>query len=375
MTHLKLPFTHLLPRKVISGQNARNLDHCKHRPSCPGAGLPGISASAGAILTFLLLILCLSGCRRQNPDVSASVSDIGFFFDTVVELRLNGTDDQSLIDKCFEKMGQFESLFSRTREGSDVWKINHSAGNPVEISDDTAAMIELAKHYYELSDGAFDITVAPYTEIWDFQNNPGIIPEEKTIAEARSHVGFPLLHLDGSTVTLDDPQAAIDLGGIAKGYIADRLKEYLLSQGIESGYINLGGNMLTIGTKPGNVPWNIGIRKPFAEASDIITAVKVDGLSVVTSGTYERYFEKDGTIYHHILDPANGHPVQNGLQSVTILSSSSADGDALSTSCFVLGLDRGMELAESLDGIEALFITDDGELHYSSGFPVHSRDQ
>ncbi len=320
-----------------------------------------------AALLLLSLALCLGGCRRQDP--SAQISDIGFYFDTVVELRLNGTDDQSLIDECFDKMKEYEALLSRTREGSDVWRINHSAGEPVEVSDDTAALIALAQKYYELSDGAFDITVAPYLTIWDFPNNPGKVPAAASLAAARIHVGLPLLRLEGNTVTLDDPRASIDLGGIAKGYIADRLKEYLAGKGVTSGYINLGGNMLAIGTKPGGVPWNIGIRRPFGEASDTITTVKIDGLSVVTSGPYERYFEKDGTIYHHILNPTDGYPVQNGLSSVTILSRSSADGDALSTSCFVLGLERGMELIESLDGIEALFITDDEELHYSSGFP------
>ncbi len=322
---------------------------------------------AGILPVVLLFALCLCGCRRQDP--SAQISDVGFYFDTVVELRLNGTSDQKLIDRCFEKMGQYEALLSRTREGSDVWKINHSAGKPVEVSDDTAALIALAQKYYELSDGAFDITVAPYVTIWDFPNNTGQIPAEASIAAARIHVGLPLLHLDGNTVTLDDPRASVDLGGIAKGYIADRLKEFLEEEGVTSGYINLGGNMLTIGSKPGDIPWNIGIRRPFGEASDTIATVKVDGLSVVTSGPYERYFEKDGKIYHHILDPASGYPVWNGLASVTILSESSADGDALSTACFVLGLERGMELIESLDDIEALFVTEDGELCYSSGFP------
>lgn len=324
-------------------------------------------------------IFCLAGCSKQDSSASTAelepsvfITDLGFYFDTIVELRLNGTENQELINECFHMMNEYESLLSRTREGSDIWNINHSGGQPVKVSDDTAALIELAQKYYELSDGALDITVAPYIELWDFQNNPGNVPTDSDIAAAREHVGFSLLHLDRNTVTLDDPDAAIDLGAIAKGYIADRLKDYLESNGIISGYINLGGNMLTIGTKPGNALWNIGIRKPFGEVSEIVTTVKIDGLSVVTSGTYERYFEKDGIIYHHILNPLNGYPVQNGLLSVTILSESSADGDALSTTCFVLGLERGMELIESLDDIEAMFITDDREFHYSSGFPQTS---
>ncbi|MDO4323750.1 MAG: FAD:protein FMN transferase [Lachnospiraceae bacterium] len=312
-----------------------------------------------------------SSSASGAPQISGeSISDTGFYFDTVVTIKLNGTSDKTILRDCFDKMAEYEALLSRTREGSDIWNVNHSGGQPVEVSDETAALIELAMKYAELSDGAFDITVAPYLTLWDFQNNSGSVPPDETIAAAREHVGLSLLHLEGNTVTLDDPEAAIDLGGIAKGYIADHLKELLAEKGIQSAWINLGGNVLAIGQKPDGTNWNIGIRNPFGEATDIIAIVKTADQSVVTSGTYERFFEKDGTIYHHILNPKNGYPVQNGLKSVTILSDSSADGDALSTTCFVLGMKRGMELVESLDGIEAMFVTDDREIQYSSGFPV-----
>ncbi len=331
----------------------------------------------GIALILLTGFVCLLGFLSRtlparfslSSDPYASVSDIGFYFDTVVELQLNGTGDHRLIDECFDLMKNYESLLSRTREGSDVWKINHSSGEPIEISDDTAALIRLSQKYYELSGGAFDITVAPYTALWDFQNNPGNVPGDEELAAAGRHVGLAHLHLAGNTVTLDDPAAAIDLGGIAKGYIADRVKELLVGRGIRSGCINLGGNLLAIGTKPDGELWNIGIRRPFAEVSDVITTVRIDDLSVVTSGVYERYFEADGMLFHHILDPESGRPVRNGLYSVTILSESSADGDALSTACFVLGREDGMRLVESLENTEALFISDDLSLHYSPGFP------
>lgn len=310
-----------------------------------------------------------SGSAADTGKISsASISDTGFYFDTVVTIKLNGTEDTDILQDCFDEMAKYESLLSRTREGSDIWNINHSGGKPVEVSDETSALIELAMKYSKLSDGAFDITVAPYIDLWDFQNNPGNVPADEVIAAAREHVGISNLQLDGNTVTLQDPKGAIDLGGIAKGYIADRLKELLAEKGIRSAWINLGGNVLAMGIKPDGSDWKIGIRDPFGEATDIITIVKVADRSVVTSGTYERFFEKDGTIYHHILNPKNGYPVQNGLKSVTILSDSSADGDALSTTCFVLGLERGMELIESLDDVEAMFVTDDGEMHCSSGF-------
>lgn len=322
-----------------------------------------------AVSGLLFYFACAYFTDTAFAQTSASISDTGFYFDTVVTIRLDGTQDETILEEAFAQMARYEAILSRTCEGSDVWNINHSGGQTVEVHDETAELLALALDYAALSDGAFDITIAPYIDLWDFQNNPGNVPSHDMIAQAGKHIGISGLHLNGTTVTLDDPDASIDLGGIAKGYIADRIKEFLLEKGITSAFINLGGNVLTIGTKPDGQLWNIGIRDPFLTASDIISIVKIDDQSVVTSGTYERFFEKNGTVYHHILDPHTGYPVQNGLKSVTILSDSSADADALSTTCFVLGLDKGMELIESLDYAEAMFLTEEKEIHYSNGFP------
>ncbi len=310
------------------------------------------------------------GCALAQPS-DDYISRTGFFLDTVVTLKLYDTDDESLLDECFALTAEYEELLSRTREGSDVWNINHSAGVPVEISQETADLLATALDYCELSGGKFDISVAPVVSLWNFtsQERAGEIPEDAALADALPHVDYRNITLDGTTVTIADPDASIDLGGIAKGYIADCLKDYLTGQGVASGLIDLGGNMLTIGTKPDGSQWNIGIRKPFSQTGELITAVRCTDQSIVTSGTYERYFEKDGEIYHHILDPSTGYPIQNGLTSVTILSDRSMDGDALSTTCFTLGLTDGLALAESLDGIEAMFVTEDFQMHCTSGWP------
>lgn len=310
-----------------------------------------------------------SGCALAQPS-DDYISRTGFFLDTVVTLKLYDTDDESLLDECFALTAEYEELLSRTREGSDVWNINHSGGVPVEISQETADLLATALDYCELSGGKFDISVAPVVSLWNFtsQERAGEIPEDAALADALPHVDYRNITLDGTTVTLADPDASIDLGGIAKGYIADCLKDYLTGQGVASGLIDLGGNMLTIGTKPDGSQWNIGIRKPFSQTGELITAVRCTDQSIVTSGTYERYFEKDGQIYHHILDPGTGYPIQNGLTSVTILSDRSMDGDALSTTCFTLGLTDGLALAESLDGIEAMFVTEDFQMHCTSGW-------
>ncbi|MEF2597423.1 MAG: FAD:protein FMN transferase [Lachnospiraceae bacterium] len=321
------------------------------------------------MLVFLLLFAAgtLSGCEKET----ASVSKTGFFLDTVVSITLYDTENTSPLEECFSRLASYEKLFSRTQEGSDVWRINHSDGNPVEVSAETADLLEKALSYCRLSDGAFDITIAPVLTLWNFDadQKTGTVPDESDLIDALSHVGYKNIQLDGTTVTLLDPDTSIDLGGIAKGYIAALLKEDLVSAGYTSGIIDLGGNILTIGSKPHGQDFRIGVRTPKPDATQPLTTISCRNASVVTSGTYERYFIENGKRYHHILSPFDGHPVENGLASVTIFSEHSVDGDALSTACFVLGPEKGMALIESLDGIEALFVTDDLEMKPSSGWP------
>ena len=169
-------------------------------------------------------------------------------------------------------------------------------------------------------------------------------------------------------VTLKTNDTAIELGAIAKGYIADRLKDYLVSQNVKSAIINLGGNVLCIGGKPDDSSFKIGIQKPFADRSETIAVMDIKDKSVVSSGVYERCFEKNGTLYHHLLNPKTGYPYNNGLIAVTIISDQSVDGDALSTTCFALGLEDGLKLAESLDDVQAFFVTSDYEIHYTKDF-------
>lgn len=333
--------------------------------------------SVFAELSIILLpaLLLFTGCGRSPSRHPDPISDTGFYLDTVVTITLYGVADDSLIQDCFSLMADYEALLSRTRPGSDVWKINHSQGEPVQVSPDTADLIRRSLYYSGLSDGAFDVTIAPVTDLWDFtgEGQPSL-PDPAQLSEALAHVDYRNILLEDTSVTLSDPQSAIDLGGIAKGYIADRLKEFLLTNGRESGLIggiiDLGGNILTVGSKPDGSSWRIGVRRPFAQtAAELAATVTCSDLSLVTSGTYERYFELDGTLYHHILDPQTGYPADTDLSSVSILASSSMDCDALSTSCFLLGLDQGMALIETLADTEALFITENGELYRSSGFP------
>lgn len=313
----------------------------------------------------------LTGCGKNT----SSVSQTAFYFDTVITITLydarSAADCQEILDSCFALCETYENMLSRTKEGSDIWRLNHANGSPVQVHTETAALIKKALSVCEETNGAVDITIAPLSSLWDFSSGHAAerksIPTSSQIRSLLPHIDYHKVRLDGNTVTLEDPDAAIDLGCIAKGYIADRLKEYLQEEGCQSALINLGGNILTIGKKPDGSAFRLGIQKPFADGGTPSAVLPVTDASLVSSGVYERYFESDGERFHHLLNPKTGMPENNGLLSVTILSDSSADGDILSTACFLLGLEDGMAYAESLPGIEAVFITEDYVLHPSSG--------
>lgn len=316
-----------------------------------------------AVLALGLLLA--GGCARAATE--KPLSRQGFMLNTAVSIALYDLRDEAILDGAFALCEEYEQLLSRTIETSDVYRINAAQGEPVRVSAPTLEALQAALDYAELSGGAFDPTIEPLTTLWDIMSDSPRVPEGDDIAAALSRVDWTQVRIEGDAVSLA-PGMGLDLGGIAKGYIADRLREYLRAQGVGSALINLGGNVLTLGGKPDGSEFVVGIQKPFGERqSDLIGAYRIKDMSVVTSGVYERYFEQDGVLYHHILDTETGYPVDNDVFSVTIISPGSTEGDALSTICFALGVDSGLELIESLDGIEAVYCLSDGSLVFSSG--------
>ncbi|HIX51987.1 MAG TPA: FAD:protein FMN transferase [Candidatus Lachnoclostridium stercoripullorum] len=310
-------------------------------------------------------VLAAGGCgRRQAEPVSRS----DFLLNTFVTVTLYDSEDEAILDGCLELCSHYEDLLSRTKEDSEIFRLNHRepGTREMEVSAETAEVIERGLYYSRLSGGAFDITVEPLSSLWDFTAAEPELPDPEMIRENLPKVGYERVSVSGNTIVFADDETRIDLGAIAKGYIADKMKEYLLEQGVESAIINLGGNVLCVGGY-GEEPFRIGIQRPYADRSETVGVLEIRDLSAVSSGVYERHFEKDGVNYHHILDPKTGYPYENGLTAVTIVSEKSVDGDGLSTTCFSLGLERGMELVNSLEHVWAVFITDDGELHYSDG--------
>lgn len=318
-----------------------------------------------AVILITSVLLLLTGCQRKIEPISKS----GYMLNTFVTVTIYDKDDPEILEGSLELCRSYENILSKTLEGSEVYRLNHRplGEQTVTVSQDVANLVSRGISYSRMSDGGFDVTVEPLSSLWDFTSSDPVIPGDDEIRQAAAKVGYENLKLEGNTLTFLSPETTLDFGAIAKGYIADRIKDYLLEKGVKSAVINLGGNVLCVGEKPDGEAFKIGLQKPYADRNETIEILDIRDLSVVSSGVYERHFEKDGVNYHHLLDPKSGYPYDNGLVSVTILSALSVDGDGLSTTLFSLGLEKGIELANSLEDVYAVFITKDGEVHYSEG--------
>lgn len=330
------------------------------------------------IFALVIISLLLTGCgnfKTENDNVSKNLQPIkksSFLLDTIVTVQVYDSQDESILNEAVELIKYYELIFSRTNEKSELYRLNHGLldheGLSYTISDELAEILSYGIKYGDLSSGYFDITIAPISSLWDFKTENPTLPAEDSLNKAISLVDYKNMTLTSNTLTFKNEEIEIDLGGIAKGYIADRIKDFLLEQGVKSAMINLGGNVLCVGSKPDGSHFNIGIQMPYADRNETIAAMEISDMSVVSSGIYERFITVDGKSYHHILNPKTGYPFENNLISVSIISPYSVDGDGLSTTTFALGLEKGMKLIESLPNTYAIFITDDYKLHYTNGF-------
>jgi len=311
-------------------------------------------------LLILMLVGLLGGCGAEQA--AEPVSDMRFLLDTLCTITIFGASDRSVLDEAFDLCAEYEALLSITIEGSDVWRINHAGGAPVEVAPPTLEIIRLGMEYGELTGGMFDITIGRLSSLWDFSGRSGV-PSESELVFASGTADFGRIVIEGNTVQLADPDAWIDLGGIAKGYIADRLADFLRSRGVLGAIIDLGGDVAVVGEKPDGTPWRIGVRQPFGARNELLGVVETGEASVVSSGVYERMFEENGVVYHHILDPGTGMPVSSGVISATVVTESSVVGDILSTIILLVGSEKAAGLFSQTPGfIGALLVLEDGEL-------------
>ena len=231
--------------------------------------------------------------------------------------------------------------------------------------DELTALVRSGIEYGKLTDGALDITIEPVSSLWKFGTDEAALPDAGQIADALTKVDYSKVEVTDDFIELNG--CRLDLGATAKGYIAGKICDYLKKEGVTGAIVDLGGNISCIGTKADGTGFTVGIKKPFDEEGRMSLALDLSDMNIVTSGVYERYFYDNDILYHHILNPATGYPCENGLLSVTVISADAAQCDALSTGCFVLGMDKAKDLVEGLDSVYAVFIDDNYDVYYTKG--------
>ena len=314
-------------------------------------------------ILFLTSTINLTGCK-YNTTSTIHEAD-GYYFNTYINIKLYGCGSDELAKEAVEQCAYYEQIFSRTTEKALLYQLNEKGSMTVNMEEEAILfdVIDRSLAYSYMTNGALDITIEPASSLWNFSGESSQVPDKEDLYMAVSRVDYQKPAVTDDMIELYGTR--LDLGAVAKGYTADCIKKFLIDRGIDSAIINLGGNVLCIGGKTDGSDFVIGIQKPYSQ--DTLLGVQVNGLSVVTSGVYERYFEENGIRYHHILNPDTGMPCNNGLLSVTIISESSFTGDCLSTGCFVLGMEQGLELVNSLDGVYAVFVDSDYNIYYSEG--------
>lgn len=317
------------------------------------------------ILVSIMLISVITACTSNKQEVSTRTE---FLMDTVITLKIYDGENKKAMDQAIDRLKEIEDRMSTTIETSDVSAINENAGiKPVKVNEDVYYVIGRAKHFAEISEGAYEPTIGPLVDLWNItgtdEKERQSIPSESEIEEKKALVDYKdLILMEDNQVYLNKKGMKMDLGGIVKGYAADEVKRIFLENGVESAIIDLGGNIYALGEKPGGEEWKIGIQDPFTLTGNYVGILNISDSSIVTSGDYERFFTYKGERYHHIIDVKTGYPSKNEVAGISVISDKSIDGDALSTALFVMGVENGSKLVKSLDNLDTIFITKDKEV-------------
>jgi len=306
---------------------------------------------------FLFLLLITLACHREQNVYKAER-----IMGCIVEIKAFSADAaecQKAVDDAFEQMQLVDKLMSTYKPESEISQLNRLAGlHLLKVSPQVMEVIRESKRYSELTGGAFDVTVGPLVELWGFKNKNWQFPAVSEIQRILPLVNYKNILLDeeAQRVKLKLAGMKIGFGAIGKGYAVDKAINALKRHGIKGALVNASGSIFALGTKADKTKWTVGIRHPRGSRQDIFATLQIENQGMATSGDYENFFVKDGKRYSHLLDPRVGKPVDNGMLNVTIVSQTATEADALSTSIFVLGADKGLRLIEELNGVEGVLI-------------------
>ena len=325
-----------------------------------------------AALLAAFLVVGLTGCGETDPDEAREVIQV-IAMDTAMIFTAYGEKSTHADYMVEDEIRRLDALLSRTDEDSVIWQLNHADGLGITVGEEVCGLIETAEVYTQATGGAFDITIAPVVSAWGFTTDSYQVPDREALQTLLESVGMEHVHLSGGSARLD-PGTMIDLGGIAKGYTADRVAEIFQEHAVPRGKVELGGNILVIGDKPDGTAWRVGVQDPKHpdEADGLVCVLNLTDAFAVTSGSYQRYFEQDGKRYHHIIDPATGCPADSGLTSVTVVADSARGNgtmcDALSTALFVMGEDKALDFWRSgVYDFQLVLVTEDGRVVVTEG--------
>lgn len=335
-----------------------------------------LSKNFALILCLAIIIsLCACGSREETLSTNDSAEAHKQFFamDTIMTVTAYGKGGDEGIAQVVEEITEMDNTLDPAVRNSEAFKINNAHGGATQVSEGILTMLKKAKEIYADTNGALDLSTYPLSQLWGFidldveNHEEGNVPSEEQIQEKLKLLGFDSLTIEDQSVSLPSG-TEISFGAVAKGYASDTAVETLRSKGIKSAIVSLGGNVQTLGdTKPDGSSWNVAVQDP-NDPSGYLGLLEAGETAIITSGSYERYFEKDGVKYHHILDPKTGRPADTGLVSVTIVCSSGLTADALSTAMFVLGTDKATEYWKAhSDEFQMIMVTTDDQVLYTSG--------
>jgi thiamine biosynthesis lipoprotein len=317
------------------------------------------------IIPILICTAALTACS-QTDEVNVSDNQeyerTVYAMDTVMTLKAYGENGEKALDDAENEIEKLDNALRRGNSDSEIYKVN--AEKSAKVSDETAALVQDALDICESTDGAFDISIAPVMDLWGFYTKDFYVPNNDELAAELEKVNYKNITVEDNTISVSE-NSQLDLGGIAKGYLSNRIMEIFTQDGVTSGIISLGGNVQTLGKKIDGSDWKVAIQNPDDET--YIGGLAISDMAVITSGGYQRYFEQDGVIYHHIINPKTGYPAESGVKSVSIVSDNGTLADGLSTALFVMGLDEGIKYWSEHDGIDIVFVTDDNSIYITEG--------
>ena len=326
-----------------------------------------------AVFSTVLIIFLMLSCVSENArgELSAGTaadekqSGSVFAMDTYMTVTAYGANAEKGIEAARNELTRLEKLWAVTDENSEIYALNHSGGLETEISPETEELLRFAKDMNSETGGALDISIYPVLKAWGFTTGEYRVPEESELSRLLVKKGADRITVSRGRASVPDG-TEIDLGSVAKGYAGDLAAKAIKEQGVTSALLDLGGNIRTVGErKPDGSGWKVGIRDP--QGNGLIGTVEIGEGNVITSGGYERYFERDGVIYEHILDPETGRPAKSGLASSTVIGSDGKLCDALSTSLYVMGLEKAIALWKSRNDFDMILITDEDGIYVTEG--------